>query len=192
MDVAAAEVLGRPHRVSGVVIHGAGRGGRDLGYPTANLDLPEYTAVPVDGVYAGWFTVLDDGPVDGTIVPGRRYPSAISVGTNPTFGDAARSVEAFVLDESADLFTGEVWTGRRAVRLGPAHQATGNPQVRDAITRVQRAATAAGVVAGIHAGDGMTGKELAALGFQIITLAPESQALRRGAAAHLDDAAGPR
>jgi riboflavin kinase/FMN adenylyltransferase len=86
------------------VVHGAGRGGRDLGYPTANLDLPEYTAVPVDGVYAGWFTVLDDSPVDGTIVPGRRYPSAISVGTNPTFGDSARSVEAFVLDESADLY----------------------------------------------------------------------------------------
>lgn len=101
---AAAELLGRPHRVAGPVVHGAGRGGRDLGYPTANLDLPEYTAVPVDGVYAGWFTVTDDGPVDGTIVPGRRYPAAISVGTNPTFGDTARSVEAFVLDESADLY----------------------------------------------------------------------------------------
>ena len=104
-DVAgAATILGRPHRVSGVVVHGAGRGGRDLGYPTANLDLPEYTAIPVDGVYAGWFTLLDDHPVDGTIVPGRRYPAAISVGTNPTCGDAVRSVEAFVLDESADLY----------------------------------------------------------------------------------------
>lgn len=104
-DVAgAAEILGRPHRVAGVVVHGAGRGGRDLGYPTANLDLPEYTAVPADGVYAGWFTVLDHEPVDGTIVPGRAYQAAISVGTNPTFGDAARSVEAFVLDESADLY----------------------------------------------------------------------------------------
>ena len=104
-DVAgAAAILGRPHRVSGIVVHGAGRGGRDLGYPTANLDLSEYTAVPVDGVYAGWFTLLDDHEVDGSIQPGRRYPAAISVGTNPTFGDAARSVEAFVLDESADLY----------------------------------------------------------------------------------------
>lgn len=104
-DVAgAAELLGRPHRVSGTVVRGAGRGGRDLGYPTANLDLAEYTAVPVDGVYAGWFTLLDDQPVDGSLIPGRRYPAAISVGTNPTFGDAARSVEAFVLDESADLY----------------------------------------------------------------------------------------
>ena len=104
-DVArAAEYLGRPHRVTGVVVHGAGRGGRDLGYPTANLDLPEYTAVPADGVYAGWFTLVDDGPVDGTIVAGRTYPAAISVGTNPTFGDAARSVEAFVLDQTGDLY----------------------------------------------------------------------------------------
>lgn len=104
-DVAGvASILGRPHRVSGVVVHGAGRGGRDLGYPTANLDLPDHTAVPVDGVYAGWFTVVDDSAVDGSIVAGRRYPAAISVGTNPTFGDAARSVEAFVLDESADLY----------------------------------------------------------------------------------------
>lgn len=101
---AAAEILGRPHRVSGEVVHGAGRGGRDLGYPTANLDLAAYTAVPADGVYAGWFTVLDHGEVDGSIVPGQRYAAAISVGTNPTFGDAARSVEAFVLDESADLY----------------------------------------------------------------------------------------
>lgn len=104
-DVAgAADMLGRPHRVSGVVVHGAGRGGRDLGYPTANLDLPEFTAVPADGVYAGWFSVLDDDPVDGSMDPHRAYPAAISVGTNPTFGDAARSVEAFVLDESADLY----------------------------------------------------------------------------------------
>lgn len=104
-DVAgAAELLGRPHRVSGVVVRGAGRGGRELGYPTANLDLAEYTAVPVDGVYAGWFTLLDDQPVDGSLAPGRRYAAAISVGTNPTFGDAARSVEAFVLDETADLY----------------------------------------------------------------------------------------
>lgn len=104
-DVAgAAAILGRPHRVSGVVVHGAGRGGRDLGYPTANLELPDYTAVPEDGVYAGWFTLLDDHAVNGSIVPGRRYPTAISVGTNPTFGDTARSVEAFVLDESADLY----------------------------------------------------------------------------------------
>jgi 4-hydroxy-2-oxoheptanedioate aldolase len=58
------------------------------------------------------------------------------------------------------------------------------------MARVQRAASAAGLVSGIHAGDGTTGKDLAALGFQMITLAAESQALRRGAAAHLDEATG--
>lgn len=104
-DVAgAASLLGRPHRVAGIVVHGAGRGGRDLGYPTANLDLPEYAAVPADGVYAGWFTLLDSDAVNGSMARGHRYPTAISVGTNPTFGDAARSVEAFVLDETADLY----------------------------------------------------------------------------------------
>jgi 4-hydroxy-2-oxoheptanedioate aldolase len=92
--------------------------------------------------------------------------------------------------------------GLSGVYVGPADlaislgagvaKATDDPQVRDAITRVQRAATASGVVAGIHAGDGVTGKELAGLGFAMITLASESQALRRGAVAHLDDAAGPR
>ncbi len=82
-----------------------------------------------------------------------------------------------------------IWPSSLGVAVA---KATGNPQVRDAIARVQRAATASGVIAGIHAGDGVTGKELAALGFQMITLAPESQALRRGAVAHLDDAAGPR
>lgn len=92
--------------------------------------------------------------------------------------------------------------GLSGVYVGPADlaislgvepvKATGDPRVRDAMVRVQQAATAAGVVAGVHAGNGATGKELAALGFQMITLAPESQALRRGAVAHLHDAAGPR
>lgn len=92
--------------------------------------------------------------------------------------------------------------GLSGVYVGPADlaislgvevaKATHDPRVLDAITRVQRAASISGTVAGIHAGNGATGKELAALGFQMITLAPESQALRRGAVAHLDDAAGPR
>ena len=80
-----------------------------------------------------------------------------------------------------------------AISLGvPVAEATTDPRALDAITRAHRAASAAGVVAGIHAGNGATGKELAALGFQLITLAAESHVLHRGAAAHLDDAAGPR
>ncbi|WP_199253487.1 bifunctional riboflavin kinase/FAD synthetase [Mycolicibacterium mengxianglii] len=101
--VAAAEALGRPHRVEGVVVRGDGRG-RVLGFPTANVAPPMYSAIPADGVYAAWFTVLGHGPVMGTVVPGERYEAAVSVGTNPTFSGRTRTVEAFVLDTSADLY----------------------------------------------------------------------------------------
>ncbi len=101
--VAATEALGRPHRVEGVVVRGEGRG-RGLGYPTANVAPPMYAAIPADGVYAAWFTVLGPGPGMGSVVPGQRYPSAVSVGTNPTFSGRTRTVEAFVLDADADLY----------------------------------------------------------------------------------------
>ena len=100
----AGHMLGRPHRVTGEVIHGEGRGGKELGYPTANLSADMTECVPVDGVYAGWFTVLDEGAIDGSMETGTRYPAAISVGTNPTFEGVDRTVEAFVLDESSDLY----------------------------------------------------------------------------------------
>jgi riboflavin kinase/FMN adenylyltransferase len=92
---AAADVLGRPHRVTGTVVHGDHRG-RELGYPTANLAPDAVGAVPADGVYAGWLTR-----------PGRgeRLPAAISVGTNPTFEGTERRVEAYVLDrDDLDLY----------------------------------------------------------------------------------------
>lgn len=101
--VAAAEALGRPHRVEGVVVRGDGRG-RGLGYPTANIAPPMHSAIPADGVYAAWFTMLGHGPASGSVLPGERYPSAVSIGTNPTFSGRTRTVEAFVLDTSADLY----------------------------------------------------------------------------------------
>ena len=101
--VAAAEALGRPHRVEGVVVRGDGRG-RGLGYPTANVAPPMHSAIPADGVYAGWFTVLGHGPEAGSVQPGRRYAAAVSVGTNPTFSGRTRTVEAYVLDTAADLY----------------------------------------------------------------------------------------
>ncbi|HOB47731.1 MAG TPA: bifunctional riboflavin kinase/FAD synthetase [Mycobacterium sp.] len=105
--VAAEEALGRPHRVEGVVVRGDGRG-RHLGYPTANIAPPLYSAIPADGVYAAWFTVLGpatpEGPRTGAMIPGQRYAAAVSVGTNPTFSGRTRTVEAFVLDTSADLY----------------------------------------------------------------------------------------
>ena len=101
--VAAADALGRPHRVEGVVVRGFGRG-VELGYPTANVAPPMFSAIPADGVYAAWFTAIGRGPVTGTVVPGQRYQAAVSIGTNPTFSGRARTVEAFVLDSSADLY----------------------------------------------------------------------------------------
>lgn len=89
----AALRLDRPHRVEGPVVHGAARG-RDLGFPTANVDTPKYTAIPADGVYAGWL-----------VVGGERLPAAISVGTNPQFDGEQRTVEAYALDRTdLDLY----------------------------------------------------------------------------------------
>ena len=79
--------------VEGIVVRGDGRG-RELGFPTANLDVPEGLLVPPDGVYAGW--TLD-----------RR--AAVSIGTNPHFDGVERRVEAHLLDFDGDLY------GRRIV-----------------------------------------------------------------------------
>lgn len=97
-DVAGAAVaLGRPHRVEGVVVKGDQRG-RELGYPTANVAVTAHAAVPADGVYAGWFVRAREGGVE------ERLPTAVSVGTNPTFSGQVRTVEAFVLDHSEDFY----------------------------------------------------------------------------------------
>lgn len=87
----AAEALGRPYSVRGVVVQGDQRG-RELGYPTANVPIDTRLAAPADGVYAGWLRRLDTGDV---------LPAAISVGTNPTFaGERERRVESYVLDRT--------------------------------------------------------------------------------------------
>jgi riboflavin kinase/FMN adenylyltransferase len=91
----AAADLGRPHRVEGVVVPGHRRG-RALGFPTANLETFPRTAIPADGVYAGWLSTL--GEQDGQEYEGERWPAAVSVGTNPTFGGQDRVVEAYALD----------------------------------------------------------------------------------------------
>jgi len=84
----ARELLSRPHRLDGVVVHGEKRG-REIGYPTANLGNLEGQTIPADGVYAGWLTVGIN-----------FWPAAISIGTNPTFeGERGRQVEAYALDQ---------------------------------------------------------------------------------------------
>jgi riboflavin kinase / FMN adenylyltransferase len=99
-DVAgAARELGRPHRVEGIVVRGHQRG-RALGFPTANAQTPPFSAIPADGVYAGWLASLEP---DGTEI--ERWPAAISVGSNPTFDGAERTVEAYALDrDDLDLY----------------------------------------------------------------------------------------
>jgi riboflavin kinase/FMN adenylyltransferase len=95
----AAKALGRPHRVEGVVVRGHQRG-RQLGFPTANVESPPRTAIPADGVYAGWLAALDESGGEAS-----RWPAAISIGTNPTVDGQVRTVEAYALDRTdLDLY----------------------------------------------------------------------------------------
>jgi riboflavin kinase / FMN adenylyltransferase len=100
----AATLLGRPPEVEGIVVRGDGRG-RELGFPTANLDVPDGLLVPPDGVYAGW---------------ANGHPAAISIGTNPHFDGVERRVEAYLLDFDGDLYGRrllvELWASLRGQR----------------------------------------------------------------------------
>jgi len=87
----AAHYLGRPYHVKGTVIEGHRRG-QKLGFPTANI-APEKELLPPDGVYA--VKVLKNGNI---------YLGAMNIGTNPTFGDVARSMEVFLFDFEGDLY----------------------------------------------------------------------------------------
>ena len=87
----AARLLTRPYRIRGRVVHGQGRGNR-LGYPTANIGRVD-TLLPSEGIYVGqaW--------IDGCC-----YATAMSLGSNPTFGESEKKVEAFLLDYHGDLY----------------------------------------------------------------------------------------
>jgi len=89
----AAALLGRNFVLSGKVIRGDQRG-RELGYPTANLEWEDQLIVPADGVYAGYL-----------IANGERMPAAISIGLNPHFEGKTQRVEAYALDRlDLDLY----------------------------------------------------------------------------------------
>lgn len=92
---AAAELLGRPHELRGVVIDGDKRG-RTLGFPTANVAVKADILLPADAIYAGWYTRPD----------GSRHAAAVNVGRRPTFYQegAPPLVEAFLLDFQGDLY----------------------------------------------------------------------------------------
>ena len=89
----ACELLGRPYAVSGEVQAGRGEG-RDFGFRTANLHVPEMYRCLGDGVYAAYVTI-----------DGARYKAAVSNGVAPTFADAAKAnVEVHILDFEGDLY----------------------------------------------------------------------------------------
>lgn len=86
--VAAAELLGRPPEIEGVVVRGDQRGGR-LGYPTANLAVPADLLVPAYGIYAG---------------SALGHRAAMSIGVNPHYGGEERRIEPYLLDFDGDLY----------------------------------------------------------------------------------------
>jgi riboflavin kinase/FMN adenylyltransferase len=91
----ANTLLGRPYEVRGVVGHGDKRA-RDLGFPTANVNVPDDICLPHDGIYAGWYLPPS----------GERLPCAISLGRRPTFYDDQpySLLEAHLLDFTGDLY----------------------------------------------------------------------------------------
>jgi riboflavin kinase/FMN adenylyltransferase len=88
----AQALLGRPYSVTGTIVTGEQRG-RALGFPTINLAPPPDKLLPHDGIYATW-----------VILGANRYRAASSVGVRPTFGGGPRTLEAYVLDFSDDVY----------------------------------------------------------------------------------------
>ncbi len=89
---AAAAALGRPHEVRGLVVAGEGRG-REIGFPTANVELPQGIAVPGRGVYAVRLAPLGED----------MGPGVANIGVRPTFGGGEEVLEVHLLDREADL-----------------------------------------------------------------------------------------
>ncbi len=127
-------------------------------------------------------------------------PLRASLGHDPVALEARVSVFAMIETAAALSGLSEICAveGLAGLYVGPADLALSmgvdvvganqHPAIIDAAARIHAAATTAGLTTGIHAGNGKTGRTMAKLGFRMITLAAESQALRRGAAEHLREA----
>lgn len=197
-DAAIAEILRRTEHVPvGTVVR-----------------LPNADAAPIGrvldaGADAVVIAMIESADQAAAAVAATRYPPRgvrsfgplrASLGHDPAAHESR--VGVFAMIETAAALSGihEICAvdGLTGIYVGPADLAislgagvvgaTRHPQVLDAIVRVHRAASDPGLVTGIHAGDGKTGHAMAQLGFGMITLAAESQALRRGAAEHLREA----
>ncbi|MCC6614905.1 MAG: bifunctional riboflavin kinase/FAD synthetase [Anaerolineae bacterium] len=84
--------LGRPYILEGEVVHGEKRG-RQIGFPTANIDVWDKMVIPANGVYAGWAHVGDE-----------RHMAVTNIGVRPTFNGSDVTVEAHLIDFNGDLY----------------------------------------------------------------------------------------
>jgi 4-hydroxy-2-oxoheptanedioate aldolase len=154
----------------------------------AMVESPEQAAAAVAATRYGPAGVRSFGPLRA------------GLGLEPAAHEARTSVFAMIETAQELSALAEICAvpGLTGVYVGPADLAISlghnpadaltTPEVLEAIARIQAAASEAGLVPAIHANAGKPGRAMAELGFRMITLASESQALRRGAAEHLKEA----
>lgn len=176
--------------------------------------LPSADPAPIGrvldaGADAVIVAMVESPETAATAVAATRYPPAgvrsfgplrADIGIDPAAHEDRTSVFAMIETARGLAALDEICTvpGLSGVYVGPADlaislgenpiTALNTPTVLDAVSRIHSAVSGAGLVPGIHANAGKPGKAMAELGFRMITLASESQALRRGAAAHLEEA----
>src|SRR5271168_462994 len=178
--------------------------------------LPNADPAPIGrvldaGADAVFIAMIESADQAAAAVAATRYapagirsfgPLRTSLGLDSAALESRVSVFAMIETAAALSGVGDICAvdGLAGIYVGPADLAismgvdavgaTRHPDVLDAIVRIQRTAADAGLLTAIHASEGKTGHAMAQLGFRMITLAAESQALRRGAAEHLREATG--
>ncbi|MGE2712422.1 HpcH/HpaI aldolase family protein [Mycolicibacterium litorale] len=176
--------------------------------------LPAADAAPIGrvldaGADAVVIAMVESADQAAAAVAATRYPPAgvrsfgplrASLGHDPADLEGRAGVFAMIETDRAVAALAEICAvpGLSGLYVGPADLAIsmGYPpasawrqrEVREVMARIVATAETAGLVTGVHAGTGSLGREAAGMGFRIVTLASESQALRRGALAHLADA----
>lgn len=88
----ANSYLARPYQIRGSVIYGHQRG-RNMNFPTANLELSYNYLIPIDGVY-----------LTQANVRGKKYFALTNIGTNPTFENKERKIETYILDFNENIY----------------------------------------------------------------------------------------